>query len=475
MRIVALDRLAETSWLKLGQGIAEARAMLPGIDVIPADLAKDRRFLEGLADWCDRYTPLVALDGADGLFLDISGCSHLHGGEKALLDDLVSRLWHLGIQARGAVSSAAGLSWAMARFGAQKIIDPDDAERVLLPLSLSCLRLPAGMVEALARVGLKLVGDILHAPRAPLARRFGPQLLLRLDQALGLEEEALSPRLPVADLSAERRLAEPIQGEEDILGLALQLARRLKDGLEERAEGGRLFELLLFRVDGKVFRIQAATSAPLRDPERIANLYRERLQAVHDELDAGFGFELLRLSVLKSEYFRQIQDDFSGAPDKSLSLAVFADRVAARLGPHCLSMPVLADSHVPERAEALDCLSDIAQLTLNRQPFRLGPTAHLPSARPLRLFRHPEPVDVSAAEVPDGAPEHFRWRRTLYRVKRAEGPERIAPEWWIDGEKASTRDYFRVEDADGYRFWLFRNGFYTENPHPQWFMHGIFA
>lgn len=476
MRIVALDRTAEKARLKLGQGIAEARAMVPGIDVIPLDPSADQAFLEALADWCDRYTPLVALDGKAGLYLDISGCAHLHGGEKALLDDLLSRLFHLGVQACGAIASAAGLSWAVAHFGSQGIVAPDEAEHVLQPLPLAALRLPVETVETLARVGLKTVGDIIHAPRAPLARRFGPRVLLRLDQALGLEDEPLSPRLPVPSLSSERRLATPVQSEDDILGLALQLAEGLMPGFEARSEGGRLFELLLFRIDGKVFRIRASASSPLKNPQRIAGLYQERLQAVHDDLDAGFGFEILRLSVLKSEHFSQVQEDFSGNPDQNRSLSLFADRVVARLGPDSLSVPVLIESHLPERAVTLHCLKDVGQFGGAGQPLPLGPTAYLQSARPLRLFRHPEPVDAIAAEVPDGAPESFNWRRTTYHVTRAEGPERIAAEWWIGGEEALTRDYFRVEDIDGYRFWLFRDGLYGEgSAHPRWFMHGVFA
>ncbi|MGH6808525.1 MAG: Y-family DNA polymerase, partial [Ensifer adhaerens] len=210
MRLVALDGLAEKSGFQLGQGVAEARAMCPDVDVLPTDRAADRALLEGLADWCSRYTPLVALDGESGLYLDITGCAHLLGGEKSLLDDLLARLFHLGIEARAAISSSAGLSWAVARFGTQSVIAPEEAARVLAPLPMAALRLPADTIETLGRVGLKQVGDIIEAPRAPLARRFGPTLLLRLDQAMGLEDEPLSPRLAVASLSAERRLSEPV-------------------------------------------------------------------------------------------------------------------------------------------------------------------------------------------------------------------------------------------------------------------------
>ncbi len=475
MRIVALDICAEKAGLRRGQGLAEARAMHPGIDIIPADPDSDKALLTSLADWCDRYTPLVAMDGTNGLYLDITGCVHLHGSEESLLADILSRLFRLGIEARGAISSAAGLSWAMARYRSGAIVTPQEAEQVLSPLPLAALRLPLAVIETLGRVGLKTVGDIILLPRAPLARRFGPSVLLRLDQALGFEDEPLSPRLPVASLSAERRLASPIQDEDDILGLTLQLAKSLRQSFEARQEGGRLFELVLFRVDGKVFRIRAATSAPSRDPERISALYRERLQAIHDDLDAGCGFEILRLCVLKTERYAAIQEDFSGRPDPGRSLSAFADRVLARFGPESLSVLVLRESHVPERAADFAPIADIAPPAAQKgqNTFVCAPP---PSLRPLRLFRYPEPMDAIAAELPEGAPASFKWRRTTYQVTRAEGPERIAAEWWIDGENAPTRDYFRIEDTDGRRFWLFRDGLYGKTVTlPRWFMHGIFA
>lgn len=473
MRIVALDGLAERLRLKRGQGVAEARAMHPTLDVLPADPAADQSFLSGLADWCDRYTPLVAYAGADGLALDITGCTHLHGGEKALLDDVLSRLFQLGVEARGAIAASPGLAWALARFSGNDVIEAGEEAVALGPLPVMALRLPQAVTDTLIRLGLTHIGDLMEAPRAALARRFGPLVFLRLDQALGLDDEPLSPRRPVAELSVERRLISPVSGEDDILGLALQLAGGLKTRLEERGEGGRQFELLLFRVDGKVFRLLAGTSSPLRDPKRIASLYRERLAAVHDDLDAGYGFEILRLCVLKAEPISSVQDDFSGRPDQSRALADFTDRVVARFGDDVLSIAVLAASHIPERAASLQPASDGAFPAARRVQAEEWPVVPV---RPLRLLTHPERVEVPAADVPDGAPERFFWRRTAYRVARAEGPERIAAEWWIDGEDAPTRDYFRIEDETGRRFWMFRNGlFQRERMHPDWFMHGIFA
>nr|WP_281413864.1 DNA polymerase Y family protein [Rhizobium rhizoryzae] len=476
MRLTALDSHAETVGLKRGQGLAEARAIHPALVMVEEDEAADKRFLEALADWCDRYTPLVALEGRDGLFLNITGCAHLFGGEEAMLREILLRLEQMGLEVKGAISSAPGLSSAVARFDASRIIGEDEHERLLAPLPLAALRIDDATVQGLAKLGLKQVGDLLEAPRAPLARRFGTQLLLRLDQALGLDDEAISPRRPVAHLSAERRLAEPVQAEDDILELTSQVAQSLKPGLEARGAGGRVFELVLFRVDGKVFRLKAGASRPLRDAARIAKLFAERLKGVHDDLDAGFGFELLRLNVLRHEVFDHAQKDFEGEDERHLSLADFVDQVSARFGPECLTAYQLRESHIPERAIlSVPALSHIFKPVPIPEAAPLVENALIGKERPLRLFRHPEPLEAYAVDVPDGPPIRFRWRRLTHKVCHAEGPERIAAEWWLEGEDAPTRDYFRLECETGQRFWVYRQGLYDQIANPSWYMHGIFA
>lgn len=475
MRLTALNERAEMIGLKPGQGVAEARAICPTLDVVEEEPSADRKLLEAIADWCDRYTPLVAIDGKDGLFLDITGCAHLFGGEEALLEDILIRISRLGLDVRGAISSAPGLSWAVARFEESRIVPPEAMEEALAPLPVASLRLGEETIAALQKLGLKQVGDLLAAPRAPLARRFGASLLLRLDQAVGLVEEPISPRRPVAQLSVERRLAEPVQAEADILQLARQLAETLKPGLEARGVGGRSFELLLFRVDGAVFRIAAGASQPLREPSRIASLFTERFTAIHDDLDVGYGFEIVRLNVLQHAPFDAMQGDFVGEGRQGTSLAAFADRVAARLGPDCLQGFELRESHIPERAArpvpAMEILA-----AHRRTGSDYAGHGFFRGERPLRLFRMPELIETVAAEVPDGPPRQFRWRRVMHRVSRAEGPERLSAEWWIEEEETPARDYFQVEDEEGHRFWLFRKGLYGRGETaPDWYMHGVFA
>ncbi|WP_312867210.1 DNA polymerase Y family protein [Rhizobium sp. RHZ02] len=474
MRLTALDEAAETLNLRKHMGVAEARAIYPTLDVIEDDPAANRRFLEAIADWCDRYTPLVALDGVDGLFLDITGCAHLFGGETPLLKDILARLFQMGIDARGAISSSPGLSWAISRFGQGGIIEHGEAEQALAPLPVAALRLEDETIGGLDKMGLKYVGDLLTAPRAPLARRFGGAVLLRLDQALGTDEEPVSPRLPVASLSVERRLIEPIGAEDDILALTGQVAVSLKPSLEARGVGGRIFELVLFRVDGKVFRISAGTAQPLREPKRIAALFAERLQAIHDDFDAGYGFEILRLNVLLHEDFVTSQGDFEHRQQKDASLAAFVDRVSARLGEDCLQTFQLRESHIPERAYTTVPAIEHLSAPKTRE-------GHLPPARserPIRLLRKAEPMDAFAIEIPDGAPASFHWRRMQHRVLKSEGPERLAMEWWldgVDGKDAGDRDYFRIEDDKGRRFWIYRQGHYERDTTQSWFMHGVIA
>lgn len=472
-RVAALDEQAEALRLKRGMGIADARAMHPLLEVLEADPEADRRLLESLADWCDRYTPLVALDGVDGLFLDITGCAHLFGGERAMLDDLLSRLFHQGFGARAGLASTPGAAWAGARFCLPPIA-PGDEEKTLAPLPLAALRLAPETRGGLESVGLRTAGVVMDAPRAPLARRFGKMLLIRLDQALGRIDEAISPRLPVVPLSAERHLAEPVMLVDHIEELAFILATTLKQDLERRGEGARALELALFRVDGAVCRIAVGTSRPLREPRLVRRLLHERLTAMEATIDAGYGFDLVRLSVLQAADLEIGQSDLGGADfDEGEGLAVFADRVRARLGQAAVLQPVMVESHSPERAAIAVPFAEAA--CAKRPAGREATPSHAPAERPIRLFDRPEPVEVMA-EIPEGPPARFRWRRALHKVARAEGPERIAPEWWRDGPDAATRDYFRVEDADGRRYWLYRQGFYgIPDTLPRWYMHGIFA
>ena len=459
-------------------GIAEARAMHPSIEIVEAEPEADRRLLDGLADWCDRYTPLVALDGADGLFLDITGCAHLFGGERAMLDDLLNRFFHQGFDVRAGLASTPGAAWAAARFASASMIAPGEEEELLAPLPLAALRLAPATRAGLESVGLRTSGAVLAAPRAPLVRRFGREVVLRLDQALGRVQEAISPRLPVPPLSAERSLAEPIGLMDDVEALVAMLARQLKIDLERRGEGAERLQLHLFRVDGAVSRITVGASRPLREPKLIGKLFHERLTALETVIDAGHGFDLVRLCVLVAAHLDAAQADLDGRmPDAGGDIALFADRVRARLGDGAIRKPRLVESHLPERAAVSVTFSRMPEGLLQERTPPPAIRRGMPEGSARSAFSiGRNAIEVMAAEVPEGPPLRFRWRRVSYRVANAEGPERIAHEWWREEEESETRDYFRIEDEEGRRYWLYRQGLYgvAEVP-PRWFIHGLFA
>ena len=446
-------------------GLADARAMIPTLAVADEDPNADLTLLDEIADWAERYTPLVAR-GSDGLMLDITGCAHLFGGEEALLADCLARLLTQGFLARGAIADTPGAAWAIARFAETGVTGPGAALPVLASLPVAALRLEAETVSALDRVGLKRIGQIVDAPRAPLAARFGSLLLRRLDQALGREEEAIDPRRPPPVFIAERRFAEPIAREEDVSAALTSLAATLAASLERHGEGARRLEYALFRVDGAVTRITVGATRPLRSPKLILALFREKFASFGDDLDAGFGFDMARLSAAATAPADPLQTDLIGDGDPAADIAGLVDRIGARLGEDRVTALVEHPTHIPERAESF-----VPQAALAGQPRAAAPPPDS-ALRPLRLFAHPEPIVVTA-EIPDGPPAQFRWRRALYRVIRAEGPERIAAEWW--NGIGPTRDYFRVEDEAGRRFWLYRDGLFSEAAEPQWYVHGLFA
>lgn len=451
--------------------LADARAMYPSLWVENADPQADRALLEAIADWCDRYTPLVGLDPPDGLILDVSGCAHLFGGERALGDDILRRLMRQGLQAKIGLADKVGCAWAVARYGETPLVPKGATRESLLPLSLAALRLDGEIVSALARAGLKRIADVIDRPRAPLVARFGEEFLRRLDQALGCENESIKPRLPLPSYVAERRFPDPIGREEDVLGTIGRLAHELGRLLERHGEGARLLQVALFRTDSKVHRLEMGTGEPLRDPGRITRLFTERLATVGDECDPGFGYDMVRLSALVCERLDPAQGGLAGQ-DNQTELAHLVDRLSARFGSRRLTRFVPRDTHIPEYA----VVSVPAQMLKNEfsaQPFNQD---SLNPVRPVRLFAKPEIVDV-LSEVPDGPPKRFRWRHVMHEVARTEGPERIAMEWWHDaGGQALARDYFRVESQGGVRVWLYREGMYGRNSQkPRWFLHGLFA
>lgn len=509
-RLAAVNPHARSAGLRPHMRLADARALLPDLITEPGNPQADCHLVEAIAGWCDRYTPWVAIDplggalalegetscsaggfgGDAGLLLDVTGCTHLFGdgesGERALLADLVTRLARRDLTCRAAMADTAGAAWALARFAERQadLFCPVRGQRdALASLPVEGLRLDAPILETFLKLGLRRIGDLYPMPRGPLARRFGDQPLSRIDQALGKLDEPIEPRRLPPAFRTRLAFAEPIGRSEDIAAATSRLLAALCRQFEQAGVGARQLEISLYRVDGSVDRTSIGTSRPNRDNPKLMKLFEERL----GELDPGFGVELMILAAPEVEAWSGTQDALPDQDSPTVASGAdgtidLADRLVLRLGAENVVRLLARDSHLPERVQVAAAVSS--------KPAATGAwrrVANLKGARPTRLLQRPEPVEVTAF-VPDDPPSVFRWRQHAHRIVRADGPERIADEWWRprpDGSRppAGTlpliRDYYRVEDDDGGRFWLFRDGPYklvaNGQPTARWFLHGFCA
>jgi protein ImuB len=519
-----------------GMPLADALSFVPDLATAMAEPARDAAALRRLAEWCGRYSPWTAPDGVDGIKIELTGCAHLWGGEKALATDLVTRLGHRGIAARVAVAGTLGAAWALARYGetgsGPLILLPAQARSVLTPLPVEALRLDPATAQRLRRVGLKRVGDLYLMPRAAVAHRFGEAVARRLDQALDDLPEPLSPLGETPARRVRLSFAEPITEPADLALAAERLALDLVTRLAREGVGARRLVLAFHRIDSCVERIALGTAKPSRDPHHLAALFQERL----DTIDPGLGVEDMILGAFAVEPLSPEQIGFAGLSQNTGmgDVTGLLDRLGNRLGLAAVARIETRQSHIPERASvtlpvsapAGSGLSQKAAGTKEMRPKTMpgpDPGIHLLPARvaergkdmdsrdrpghdirvhsalfdkktartnrdfpadagikpprPIRLFDPPEPVEA-AWLLPDDPPFRFTWRRRAYRVISADGPERIAAEWWRPAipETADTiRDYYRVEDQEGRRFWLFRAGLPDDERPPRWFVHGVFA
>lgn len=472
-RIAALNAAAEGEGLAAGDLLADARAKTGELQVRNVDRAADDAALRRLALWATRYTPIASCfaesEGADGFFLDVTGAAHLFGGEEALLADLSQRLRRFGLPARLAVAGTPGAAWAFSRFhSAQSVVLPAGEEtEALASLSIEALRLAPETRTTLRRLGFKRIGALLDKPRAPFAARFEAELLRRLDQALGRAAEPLPPVAPPPLYCSRRHLVEPIATRESIVAVVARLMRDLAVSLARDGAGARSLRLALYRVDGDVTAIDLGLAAPTRNAAHVVRLVSLKLERAAESLDAdvdrGFGFETLSLAVTAAARIEERQLAMDAADNGEERSIALLDSLRQRLGPFRVRRWKSVASHLPERAELLSAIGD-APAWLAADPG--GP-------RPLFLLANAEPAEVTAL-VPEGPPRRFRWRGAMHDVAHAQGPERIACEWWRKREP--TRDYYLVEDGNGRRFWLYRAGLYgRETSSPRWFVHGLFA
>lgn len=475
-RLAAANAEALALGLVPGMTLADARAREPDLAVFDADPHADQDWLERLCDGCARYTPIAALDPPAGLMLDITGCAHLWGGEGALARAVVDRLERHGMDARHALASTPEAAHALVRF---PVGSAPDEEAALRRLPIEALRLEEESAVALRRAGLRTIGDLAARPAAALAARFGEAAVDALHRLLGLGQRPLAPRRPRPAIRIERCFAEPMASTSYALAVLSDMISEAGERLGERGQGGRRFEAVFFRSDGLAFPLRVETSMPVRDAPAILRLIEEKIDGLSDPIDPGYGFDMLRLAVPRAEPMAPTQFVLEGGEARrEESIAALIDRLSIRAGRMRIQCLHPRDSHIPEQAQlALPAIESRAPA-----PWPQQRAAGDPPMRPLHLFDPPQPIDV-IAEVPDGPPHRFRWRRALHEVTRYEGPERIAPEWWkaqdgtLDSDSVGhSRDYYRVEDARGRRYWIFRHGLYgTEVARPLWYLHGLFA
>jgi protein ImuB len=455
--LTSVDAAAERAGLSRGMTVTHAQSLVAGVTVVDATPEQDARALTKLALWCTRYAPLVTPDPPDGVFFDIAGSAHLFGGEERLLSDLVARLNASGICARAAIADTPGCAWAVARFANERVVKHGGAEEAIAELPVAALRLSAETIDSLRDVGIAKVAELASKPRATIPLRFGPDVLLRLDQALGRTDEPLKSLIPPEMPRCELRFAEPLGDPEDLARVIARLVEMLCRQLEAKGVGARHLDLIFTRVDNAVQAARIGLSRPNRDPAHLTKLLNERLETI----DPGFGIEIASLSAPWTEKRQnhQIVGRHISADAGEGDLAPLVDMLGVQFGAEHVHRCAPVESHLPERA-----VKTIRPMDESRADW----PKRLP--RPPRLLRAPEPVSV-IAELPDHPPRLFVWRKRQHRIKRADGPERITGEWWrSEAETNLVRDYYRVETTDGARYWLFRDGPAGEG---SWLLHGI--
>ncbi len=473
-RLAAVNPPARARGMRQDMVLADARAVFPGLITLPIEPARDACALDGLALWCERYAPSVSVDATDGLLLDITGCAHLFGGEDGLIADLSGRLTRLEIGHSLGVSDTPGAAWAIARYGDAPIAAPGKSKAALAGLPIAGLRLGPSHTKLLHRLGFKRIGQLYDIPRPALERRFRARkdsaaVLARLDQALGRADDPLTPLRPAPVYAARLAFGEPVLERAAIDQALGPLSADLCAQLVRDRQGARRLVLQAFRVDGLVTTAACGLGVPSQDAGHLCSLLEPHL----DCLDAGFGIDLVCLSAPHTAPvdLRQtgLERGAQAVGDAGDRLARLADRLMNRLGADHVIRLAPVDRHRPERAQKPVAPAGIPAAADAETWPDLAP-----APRPLLLLERPEPVEVMAS-VPDGPPVRFLWRKVARRVVKAEGPERIEPEWWDLPQTGAARDYYHVEDETGRRFWLYRDGLYqTADSVPPWYMHGFF-
>ena len=460
--IHAVTKAAAERGARPGARLTDARALDPALVALPADPEGDAAMVERLAKWAGRWSPLVEVDG-DGLRLDVTGVAHLFGGERELVQDVRDCFARVGLTTRVAIAPTALAAWAFSHFGGEE----------LAPLHVSALRIDVDTVRTLERLGLKTIGALLGVPRLALARRFrgAEDVVNALDRALGKKSEPLTAAPADPPPRALLKLEEPATHPEAPSQALERLIPELVRQLQQRHLGARRLSLIGYRVDGSIGVASVATAIPSREPKHLQRLLIGVMESGAAALNPEFGFDAFALTADWTEDLGAAQDSLVEEPSGTRELARLIDRLTVKLGPRRVRRPQPEESHLPERASGW-----VTALTAAPPPPLAVPLPVPGRMRPQRLLDRPEAIDVIYA-TPEGMPRRFVWRRAVHDIARVEGPERIAPEWWRQPSSARLRDYYRVEDATGRRYWIYREGLVGDGRGgvPNWFIHGLFG
>lgn len=462
--VSAADIAARKAGVHIGMHAAKAQALFRGLTMIDADPAADAAALERITFWAlTQYSPIVAVDGTDGIVIDTEGADHLQGGEEPMLTRIANQFRAKGLTARVAIADTWGAANACARAISRDtvIVPRSETVRAVEKLPLSLLRLPDKIVGDLRMLGFKTIGELANTPRAPLTLRFGPEVGRRLDQMFGRAPEPIDPIRTAELVEVSRAFAEPIGAAETINKYVGRLVVQLVDELQRRGLGVRRTDLIVEKVDGTRQAIRAGTAKPARDVAWLTKLFKDRTE----KIEPGFGIEKMTLVAVMAEPLEEAQKSSSLVEDEVIDVTPLIDIFGNRGARVYRVAPVASD--VPERS--------VRRIGAASDPVEASWVNHW--RRPVRLLVRPEQVDVMAL-MPDHPPVWIIWRGKRRKVKNADGPERIFGEWWErKSEMAAVRDYFVIEDEGGERLWIFRSGdgVDTETGSHKWFVHGVFA
>lgn len=459
--ITAINTLAQQEGVQVNMAAADARILIPSLEVLDDDPALANKLLHGLALWCIRYTPIVAADLPDGLILDISGCAHLWGGERAYFTQIVTTLKNKGYDVRGAIADTIGAAWAVARYGRiTPLIEPGEHPAALLSLPPEALRIDPIIAARLQKLGLNQVQHFASMPRQTLRARFGNAFLQRLDQAFGRITESIEPVIPVEPYIERLPCLEPIRTAGGIEIALKQLLETLCTKLVQDGKGLRTATFKGYRIDGQLIQISIGTHKVTHNIAHLFKLFEEKITTLEPDL----GIEVFTLEAPKVEDVNPFQpamwNGATGLHDNGLSELI--DRVTNKTGPETVHRYLPAEHLWPERS--ISVTNDLDAIAAHQWS--------ISRPRPIHILKRPEPIEVTAP-IPDYPPMLFIHKGQRHKIAKAEGPERIEQEWWLSG--GEHRDYYFVENEQGVRFWIFRLGHYDSAKKLQWFLHGYFA